>query len=115
MRPATGALVIEAIAAVAALVCCLVGWALLERSGRQRATRDAATAATRARLQGKRVVVEADRRAAAEAAAAERTSVVDAAIDDHITAIVELDKRRAEIDGAESAEAAADALRRAFE
>jgi len=99
--------VIEAIAALVVLL-------LAATAGLWVQTRRVRDAQVRAKLQGKRVVVEADRRAAVEAAAAERSAAVDAAIDEHIAAIAELGKQRAEIDGAESAEAAADALQRAF-
>ena len=115
MQHATGALVIEAIAAVAALIVGLVGWAMVERSGRQRATRDAATAAARAALQGKRVVVEADRRAAAEAAAAVHRADVDDAAAVHVEAMAEVEAEAEAIAAADSAEATAAALRKAFQ
>lgn len=115
MLPDTGDPVIEALAAlVAMLLAAAAGlWVQTIRLRDEQAS--AATAAARAKLQGKRVIVEADRRTAAEAAAAERTSAVDAAIAEHKDIIAKLDAERAAIDQTDTAEAAADALRRAFD
>jgi len=115
MLPDTGDPVIEALAAlVAMLLAAAAGlWVQTIRLRDEQAS--AATAAARAKLQGKRVILEADRRTAAEAAAAERTSAVDAAIAEHKDIIAKLDAERAAIDQTDTAEAAADALRRAFD
>ena len=104
---------------IAALVIAgaaiLVLWALLERRGRQTATERAAKAAARAVLDRRRVRVEADRREAAEVADAVRAAAVETATDEHATTTAELESKQAEIDGATTASAAAEALRRAFD
>ena len=115
MRPAIGAQVIEAIAALVALLLASVA-GLWVQTGRVRdAQRNAATAAARAKLQGKRVVVEADRRTAAEAAAAVHKADIAGADGAHAAAMVEVAAEAEAIAEADSAEDAAAALRRAFD
>ena len=106
---------LEAIAALVALLLACVAGIWVQSVKIRDLQRNTAVAVAQAKLQGKRVIVEADRRAAVEAAADVHVAAISGAKAEHAAILAELDAERAAIDEDDSAGAAAAALRRAFE
>lgn len=106
---------IEAVVAVVAALVAAVSWALFERRGRQAAIDRAALAAAQSVIDRGRVRTEATRRAGDTAARDDRDAEITRATDTRDATRDALEARRAEIDAADDAAAAADALRRAME
>jgi len=101
----------EAIAALVALLVAAVGWGLAERWRANVAGERAALAAAQGVLDGKRVRVAADRKEAAEVAAAVHRAAVTAAEGAHADKVAAIAVVEAELARADDAEAAAALLR----
>ena len=102
---------IEVVAGLVAALVAALAWAFVERSGRRRASSDAADAVERALLDRRRVRVESDRREAAEVAAEVHRVSIDGARADRKAAEAEAEANREVIAAADNALKAASLAR----